>query len=488
MEKHQTPATVRRGRETPPPCEFCTDSVAVLYCRADSAKLCLTCDRHVHSANALSSKHLRSQICDNCGDASASVRCSTDHLFLCQECDWDAHGSCSAGGSHARSPVDGFSGCPSALELASIWGVDLGDKNSLLSPSPTDRRDSSFSNWETLDSILSVDDAWVFKDPSIGIRDQMVVSSEVPSVKQRQGSGGGKYKQLMFQQLVELLKKDLMRGEDGGGDAVSNCDLSPATPGRNVGPDLGNGGDGAADAEQAMLQQASYSSLLMWECNSTAAANQASQIWDFNLGRSREHGENASLDVGYGTNEAGFIIKSYDDFMKETSLATTKVLEDIYDMNCSSAHEDISSTDVQRISSQNLGMMCPISKWQNNLNQPASQVPSTSGSNIFPLRPSATTFPEPRANSSSKDFLFSKHPSPFSGEAAKPATSQADMELLAQNRGNAMLRYKEKRKNRRYDKHIRYESRKARADTRKRVKGRFVKSNQTADVEFYYCH
>ncbi|KAJ0763465.1 putative transcription factor C2C2-CO-like family [Helianthus annuus] len=29
----------------------------------------------------------------------------------------------------------------------------------------------------------------------------------------------------------------------------------------------------------------------------------------------------------------------------------------------------------------------------------------------------------------------------------------------------------------RYDKHIRYESRKARADTRKRVKGRFVKAN-----------
>jgi len=29
----------------------------------------------------------------------------------------------------------------------------------------------------------------------------------------------------------------------------------------------------------------------------------------------------------------------------------------------------------------------------------------------------------------------------------------------------------------RYDKHIRYESRKARADTRKRVRGRFVKAS-----------
>ncbi|MCI13929.1 zinc finger protein CONSTANS-like 15-like, partial [Trifolium medium] len=32
-----------------------------------------------------------------------------------------------------------------------------------------------------------------------------------------------------------------------------------------------------------------------------------------------------------------------------------------------------------------------------------------------------------------------------------------------------------------FDKHIRYESRKARADTRKRVRGRFVKASDTSD-------
>jgi hypothetical protein len=35
---------------------------------------------------------------------------------------------------------------------------------------------------------------------------------------------------------------------------------------------------------------------------------------------------------------------------------------------------------------------------------------------------------------------------------------------------------------RRYEKHIRYESRKLRADTRKRVKGRFVKSNEALNA------
>ncbi|KAI5428042.1 hypothetical protein KIW84_033160 [Lathyrus oleraceus] len=53
---------------------------------------------------------------------------------------------------------------------------------------------------------------------------------------------------------------------------------------------------------------------------------------------------------------------------------------------------------------------------------------------------------------------------------------KVSLEEQVRNRGDAMLRYKEKKKTRRFDKHIRYESRKARADTRKRVRGRFVKA------------
>lgn len=64
------------------------------------------------------------------------------------------------------------------------------------------------------------------------------------------------------------------------------------------------------------------------------------------------------------------------------------------------------------------------------------------------------------------------------GEPPINLKNDTDSNFLSQNRGNAVLRYKEKRKNRRYDKHIRYESRKLRADSRKRVKGRFVKSTE----------
>lgn len=108
----------------------------------------------------------------------------------------------------------------------------------------------------------------------------------------------------------------------------------------------------------------------------------------------------------------------------------------------------------------------------------SSQGPTTAESNNIPIvGPSSESWSaEPNTNSIKsmqfKDLLIG------SG-TARTETTNVDMELLAQNRGHAMLRYKEKKKTRRYEKHIRYESRKARADTRKRVKGRFVKASDS---------
>ncbi|XP_073000681.1 zinc finger protein CONSTANS-LIKE 9-like [Typha latifolia] len=50
-------------------------------------------------------------------------------------------------------------------------------------------------------------------------------------------------------------------------------------------------------------------------------------------------------------------------------------------------------------------------------------------------------------------------------------------------RDSAVMRYKEKKKARRFDKKIRYESRKARADVRRRVKGRFIKAGDAYDYD-----
>ncbi|KAG0452566.1 hypothetical protein HPP92_025230 [Vanilla planifolia] len=47
-------------------CDLCGEALAVVYCRPDSARLCLSCDRKVHAANTVSSKHNRSLLCEFC--------------------------------------------------------------------------------------------------------------------------------------------------------------------------------------------------------------------------------------------------------------------------------------------------------------------------------------------------------------------------------------------------------------------------------------
>ncbi|KAK8941202.1 Zinc finger protein CONSTANS-LIKE 4 [Platanthera zijinensis] len=63
------------------------------------------------------------------------------------------------------------------------------------------------------------------------------------------------------------------------------------------------------------------------------------------------------------------------------------------------------------------------------------------------------------------------------GDAAAMASSSGD---TCMEREAKVLRYKEKRKKRRYEKQIRYASRKAYAEMRPRIKGRFVKTPENS--------
>ncbi|KAJ0245478.1 CCT domain-containing protein [Hirschfeldia incana] len=92
----------------------------MVYCRSDAACLCLSCDRNVHSANALSKRHSRTLICERCNAQPASVRCSDERVSLCQICDWSGHNN-DATSQHKRQSINCYSGCPSSEELASIW-------------------------------------------------------------------------------------------------------------------------------------------------------------------------------------------------------------------------------------------------------------------------------------------------------------------------------------------------------------------------------
>lgn len=488
----------RSGVDDGVPCDYCNEHSAVLYCRADSAKLCLLCDNHVHSANALSKKHLRSQICDNCASQPVSTRCATDNLLLCQDCDWDAHGSTTSSSSaHRRTPVDAFSGCPSALHLASAWGFDLDLKTPQLQPQ------QPILNWSYQDLNNTNDDpfdSWMYKSASgatlqdlmVPTGNEKVYSDDVVcyDVGSKNLTSCGKQKQVVLRQLMELLNREGVGvGVDCGGEKlVSDTPNRCPWEGNVDGARLGNGGidmnnqtlQQEDEEEAAEEEEAPLNSMCMvqkhvdledrdpiahgnttWDINPKA---QGAQIWDFNLGRLRGSEESGQLEVVYAANDSGIMKKSYSELLKEASLATTKGCGDIFGVNSSMAHEDTST-------------------FNHNLNNAmASQGPGTSESNNLPIaRPSSRS-----AFGNSKcypqEIQFTDQSVLRRDETTRTvALTKADVELLAKNRGNAMLRYKEKKKTRRYDKHIRYESRKARADTRKRVKGRFVKATEVPD-------
>lgn len=113
-------------------CEFCKAYRAVVYCIADAANLCLTCDAKVHSANALSGRHLRTLLCDSCKNQPCLVRCLEHRMFLCNGCNGEVHGSGSS--KHHRRDVSCYTACPSAKDFAVMWGfrvMDDGDDISL---------------------------------------------------------------------------------------------------------------------------------------------------------------------------------------------------------------------------------------------------------------------------------------------------------------------------------------------------------------------
>lgn len=161
-DSSELPNSSKNSQEKQSLCDFCGDLRAVLYCRADSAKLCLKCDHKVHSTNQLFTKHTRSVLCDACDSSPSSIFCSTHCSVLCQNCDWESH-RISQPTVHDRRPIEGFIGCPSVVELLANFGFDeLGKKKKIDNNSDgiEDSENFRFSDyliWET-PSVVSLDD------------------------------------------------------------------------------------------------------------------------------------------------------------------------------------------------------------------------------------------------------------------------------------------------------------------------------------------
>ena len=87
--------------------------------------------------------------------------------------------------------------------------------------------------------------------------------------------------------------------------------------------------------------------------------------------------------------------------------------------------------------------------------------------------------PEPASNEVQTVYYRSMPPTtPAAGGEAKMQPNKMSMSEKALYRAACIVRYREKRKNRKFQKTIRYASRKAYAEVRPRIKGRFVKKEE----------
>ncbi|KAK8595789.1 hypothetical protein V6N13_000479 [Hibiscus sabdariffa] len=91
-------------------CDICKSTSAAIFCRVDSAFMCLNCDSRIHSGtNKLgSARHDRVWMCEVCEQAPAAVTCKADAAALCVTCDADIHSANPLARRHERVPVEPF--------------------------------------------------------------------------------------------------------------------------------------------------------------------------------------------------------------------------------------------------------------------------------------------------------------------------------------------------------------------------------------------
>ncbi|KAK6944259.1 B-box-type zinc finger [Dillenia turbinata] len=103
-------------------CDSCKSAAAMLYCRADSAFLCLNCDSNFHGPNMLALRHERVWMCEVCEQAPASVTCKADAAALCVTCDNDIHSANPLARRHDRFPIVPFLDSPITSPSIAIAG------------------------------------------------------------------------------------------------------------------------------------------------------------------------------------------------------------------------------------------------------------------------------------------------------------------------------------------------------------------------------
>ncbi|KAK9152317.1 hypothetical protein Syun_010626 [Stephania yunnanensis] len=412
-------------------CDYCGEQKSVVYCRSDDARLCLSCDRSVHSANALSRRHLRSLLCERCNSHAAIVRCLEEKVSLCQDCDYHGHSGSTSSSAHKKQRINSYSGCPSASEFSKNWpfvsevtsmdGLNNGQGKGLFSIdenhashcwqsdvskitdfSTADGLDGldSFETWTRISSMRMLDPMPCSVDQMSGFLDSAALKTLV--------------KQCLIKCAVGLSRKTSLGLSDD-----------------NLFEDF--------DVADLDLTFENYG-----------------ELFDESLGNQDQMFENVGFDSMFGIKDMSVTdINCLGDYLAEESSAGRVKMPQPASSSAVSADSIMSAKT-----------------------EPISCYTSREAHSSLSLSFSGMT-----GESSGGDYQDCGVTSMLPMSESPRFPPGTDNSLPSTGRGSAVMRYKEKKKTRQFEKKIRYASRKARADTRKRVKGRFIKAGDTYDYD-----
>lgn len=401
-------------------CDFCGDQRSLVYCRSDAACLCLSCDRNVHSANALSKRHSRTLVCERCNSQPAFVRCVEEKISFCQNCDWLGHSTSPSSSTHKRQSINCYSGCPSAAEFSSIWSFFLDI------PSMGEACEQELG-------LMSINEnnnknAWV---PPEGQNVSGSGSAQVADLPSKEKSWAG------TSSIPESSLEPRILDEPAG--PANECMPKFYCPGKKV----------SRISEDDDL----YDDFNMDEVD--LELENYEELFGMALSHSQELFENGGIDSLF---EA-----------KEMSVSAG-------DSHCQGAVAAEGSS---------AGLVNAI--------QPACSTAASADSILSTKTEPVVGF---TGRQSQSNISFSGVTKDSAGEYQDCGASSMllmgeppwcppcpEGSLHSANRSNAVMRYKEKKKTRKFEKKVRYASRKARADVRKRVKGRFVKAGDVYDYD-----
>ncbi|KAF7823116.1 zinc finger protein CONSTANS-LIKE 12-like isoform X1 [Senna tora] len=414
-------------------CDYCGTVRAVVYCNSDCARLCLNCDRRVHTANSLFHRHPRSLICDKCRFQPAIFYCRDDKISLCQSCEYKRNGR--PGSGNCRMPLDCYTGCPSFTEMSRLWPFALDATLSAYSSSSSSKSGLDIG-WE-LFSNLPEDGSECSEQPD---------NNEIESCANNEP-------RMPLSSTLQPNPNPMPYSRDQLHLLAQDSKLPKGCPNSK---DIEiHDGDGLGKGLNLNVQ-------LNFEGGN--------EIFDCSQDSTSYHLEDGGLDCLL--KEENISVAGSNGLSQNAMEAPSSIQQDFVGFQSSTGSG--SGTVMQPINSNANCVLMNLSCNRNmDLGYPQVQIHSNIPLSLPNINGESSTSTTDHQDCGLSPALLT---------VDKPWES--NLELTGpQARDIAKMRYFEKKKNRMFGKQIRYASRKARADTRKRVKGRFVKAGEAYDYD-----